>query len=357
MTAPVRVAVVSTGNIGAASIRSIVRRPDLELVGVWVHSDDKVGQDAGALAGIAPIGLAATHDLAEIVASAPDCAVYAATGPDLDAVAVPHYELLLRGGINVVTTATPGLVFPKGWDPVRVAALEAAAAAGGATLYASGIEPGFVGDHLALVLATQSEEIVSLRTQEIFSYADYANEFLMRDVFGFGMPMDSTPLMELGGSQLMAWGPPVKYVADGLGVELDEIRETYERRATERDLDVACGTIAAGTCGAIRMETIGVVAGRDAIVIEHVNRMADDIAPDWPTADRDGTYRIVVEGTPSMTCELTLGSPETASVDGLVATAMRVVNAIPAVVAAGPGLVTSRDLPLTVSPYALDLVR
>lgn len=352
-----KVAVVSTGNIGSAAIRSIVRRPDLELVAVWVHSDTKVGQDAGTLVGLPPIGLPTTGDLSAVIAANPDCAVYAATGPDLDAVAVPHYEQLLRAGVDVVTTATPGLVFPAGWDPARRRTLEEAATAGGTTLYASGIEPGFVGDHLAVVLATQSDEIVSLRTQEIFSYADYGNEFLMRDVFGFGMPLDTTPLMELGGSQLMAWGPPVMYVADALGVELDEIRETYDRRATDRDLDVAIGTIAAGTCGAIRMETIGVVAGRDAIVIEHVNRMADDLAPDWPTADRDGTYRIIVDGTPSMTCELTLGSPETASVDGLVATAMRVVNAIPAVVAAAPGLVTSRELPLTVSPYALDLER
>lgn len=349
-----RVAVVSTGNIGRLSIRSILRRPDLDLVGVWVHSDDKAGRDVGELVGLDPVGLVATQDLDAIVALAPDCVVYGATGPDLDATSVPHYELLLRAGINVVTTATPGLVFPDGWDPVRRAALEEACTAGSATIYASGIEPGFVGDQLAVLLATQSESIDCLRTQEIFSYADYANEFLMRDVFGFGLPMDQTPLMEYGGSQLLAWGPPVQYVAAALGTELDEIRETYERRATDRDLEVACGTIAAGTCGAIRLETIGVVDGRDAIVIEHVNRMADDLAPDWPTADRDGTYRIVVTGNPTMTCELVLGDDGgNASEHGLVATAMRVVNAIPMVVDAAPGLVTSADLPVTVSPYAL----
>jgi hypothetical protein len=153
--------------------------------------------------------------------------------------------------------------------------------------------------------------------------------------------------MSLGGSQRFAWGPPVEFVAHALGVELDDIAETYERSATPRELRVAAGTIAAGSCGAIRMETIGVVDGQAAIVIEHVNRMAPDLAPEWPTATRDGTYRISIEGTPSLSCELTIGAPDSATVDGMIATTMRVVNAIPYLVAAPPGIHTALDLPLT----------
>jgi hypothetical protein len=198
-----------------------------------------------------------------------------------------------------------------------------------------------------LALSTLSERITSVRTQEIFGYQDYPVAFTMFDVFGFGRPLDHTCLMETPGVQASAWAPPVRMVADELGAELDEIRETYDKRVTDRTLEVAAGTIEAGTVGAVRFETIGVVDGRDAIVIEHVNRMADDLAPDWPTADRQGTYRVVVDGTPSFTCELQLGTPDTYSHDGLIATAMRVVNAIPYVCDAQPGIVTSIDLPLT----------
>ena len=105
----------------------------------------------------------------------------------------------------------------------------------------------------------------------------------------------------------------------------------------------------------MRFETIGVVDGRDAIVIEHVNRMANDIAPDWPTAVRDGTYRIVFDGDPGMTCELQMGTPETFVESGLVGTAMRVINAIPFVCEAAPGLVTSADLPATLPRHAFEL--
>ncbi len=110
--------------------------------------------------------------------------------------------------------------------------------------------------------------------------------------------------------------------------------------------------IEAGTVGAIRMETIGVIDGRDAIVIEHVNRMAPEVAPHWPAGDRDGTYRVVVEGSPSLRCDLTIGSSATASAEGMVATAMRIVNAVPATCAAPPGLVSSLDLPLTLPTHA-----
>jgi 2,4-diaminopentanoate dehydrogenase len=178
--------------------------------------------------------------------------------------------------------------------------------------------------------------------------------FTMFEVFGFGKPPEHRCLMELPGVQASAWGPPVRMVADQLGVELDEVRETYAKRVTDRALDVAAGTIDAGTVGAVRFETIGVVGGRDAIVIEHVNRMAPDLAPDWPTAPRDGTYRVTIDGEPSLTCELQLGTPATFSHDGMVATAMRVVNAIPFVCAAAPGIVTSAGLPLTLPRHASD---
>ena len=99
-----RVVVWSTGGVGAVAIDAISRRPDLELVGVWVHSPEKVGKDAGELAGIGPLGVAATHDADALIALAPDCVVYAASGPERDGAAVPDYLRLLQAGINVVST-------------------------------------------------------------------------------------------------------------------------------------------------------------------------------------------------------------------------------------------------------------
>lgn len=144
-----RVAVWSTGGIGSIAIRAIRHRPNLDLIGVWVHSPEKHGKDAGGLANGEPIGLSATTDADALIALKPDCIIYAASGPDRDAMAIPDYVKLLKSGINVVTTSTTRLVNPHTYEPAEWRdQLTAAAKDGQATLYASGIEPGFAADYL-----------------------------------------------------------------------------------------------------------------------------------------------------------------------------------------------------------------
>ena len=351
-----RVAVISTGGVGSIALRAINRRTHLDLVGVWVHSPEKTGRDAGEIVGLSPIGVTTTADLDDIIKLKPDCVVYAAMSDEMDAAAVRDYVRLLKAGINVVTTNTPGMMFPDRWIPDMADQVRAAALAGGVTIYTSGIEPGFAGDQFAVLLSTLSNTIRSVRAQEIFDYSAYPNKYLMFDAMGFGRPLDFTPLLELEGAQQFAWGPPIGLVARALGVELDEVTESYERVITPRDLHVACGLIPAGTCGAVRAETTGVVNGHPVITIEHINRMAADLAPEWASAPH-GTYRIVIEGEPHIHCDLRFGTEGTAASandNAMEATAMRVVNAIPYIIDAAPGIATSLDLPITAPRNALD---
>jgi 2,4-diaminopentanoate dehydrogenase len=351
-----RVAVISTGGVGRIAVRAIHRRAHLDLVGVWVHSPEKMGHDAGDIVGLGPIGVTTTADLEAIIGLKPDCVVYAATSDEMDAAAVRDYVRLLKAGVNVVTTNTPGMMFPDRWITELADQVRAAALAGGVTIYTSGIEPGFAGDQFAVMLSTLSNTIRSVRAQEIFDYSAYPNQYLMFDAMGFGRPLDFTPLLELEGAQQFAWGPPIGLVARALGAELDEVTEKYERVATPRDLHVACGLIPAGTCGAVRAETTGVVDGHPVITIEHINRMAPDLAPEWASAPH-GTYRIVIDGEPHIHCDLRFGTEGTAASandNAMEATAMRVVNAIPYVVEAAPGIATSMDLPITAPRNAWD---
>jgi hypothetical protein len=349
-----RVVQWSSGGCGAIAVRAIARRPDLELVGLWVHDEAKLGKDAGELAGGEMLGVEATNDVDSLLALAPDCVSYTATGESRAAACIDDYCRILESGSNVVSTSVPGLLHAAAFNPRATARIEAACRRGGTSLYISGIEPGFAADHLVLTFATMSNRIHSIRTQELFTYTDYPVPFTIFEVFGFGKPLDHRCIMELPGVQTSAWAPPVRMVADHLGVELDEIRETYEKVATPRRLECAAGAIEAGTVGAVRFETIGVVQGRDAIVIEHVNRMAPDLAPHWPTAERDGTYRIEIVGDPDLQCEFSVGKPGDFSEQGMVATTMRIVNAIPFVCEAAPGIVGACDLPLTLPRAAFD---
>jgi hypothetical protein len=343
-----RVVQWSTGGVGSISARAIHEREDIELVGALVHSPSKAGRDLGEVLGEAPWGITTTRDIDSIVALQPDCVSFCENGDVRPDEVIERYCLLLEQGINIVSTSIAGLVYDRAYDPDKLARINAAGKKGGASLYVSGVEPGFAADQLVLLLSTLSKKITSIRTQEIFLYDRYPVEEVMRGVFGFGQDPGETAIIELPGVQSMTWAAPVRMVADALGVELDDIRETYYKQATDRPLDVAVGRIEAGTVGAVRFETIGVVDGRDAIVIEHVNRMAADLAPDWPTSEHSGTYRVIIEGEPDIRLDLTLGDNDSYSDEGMVATAMRIVNAIPYVCRARSGLVTSFELPLTV---------
>ena len=350
----VKVIVLGTGSISSIAIRCLFDRSDIEIAGVWAHEEtasEKIGTDAGLLYGDQPIGITISGNLEALIALEPDCAVLGLNPPANLAheILLPLVEKLLTAGINVVGTSLASLVYPQAPTNREITSrLEEAALKGNASLYISGIEPGFAADHLLALILTCSNTIKQVRTQEIFMYDTYPDEATMKYAFGFGMPMEYEPIMSKDGAQLGSWGPPIAYIADALGYELDGYRQTYEKAITEEELQVACGTIPAGTVGAVRFETIGVVNGEDKIVIEHVNRMGQNVAPDWPKGPRDGTYRLVVQGDPNMSCDFFPGKDEvTAGYEGMVITCMRAVNAIPYVAAAKAGVLHSMDLPLT----------
>jgi 2,4-diaminopentanoate dehydrogenase len=354
---PLRAVVWSTGGVGSIAIDAIARRPDIELVGVWVHSEEKAGKDAGTLAGRDPLGLVATRDADALIALEPDCVVYAANGPERDAGAVPDYLKILQSGINIVSTTSTGLVYPPAYySPQGRDQLAAAAESGNASFYVSGIFPGFGSDQLALLLTTQSKKIECLKVTEVALNDHYPVADVMMDGMGFARPLDFEPMLKTPGFIEMAWGAPIHLMADALGVHVTEIRGSLDRRTTDRDIEVAFGTIPAGTCGAVCTRAAGVVNGREAIVLEHIIRMSRDVAPDWPTSEFDATYRVDIEGDPDIHCAMNLGEAEGhgAGRGAMAATAMRVVNAIPFVVDAPAGLLSSLDLPNTLPRHAFD---
>jgi 4-hydroxy-tetrahydrodipicolinate reductase len=133
-------------------------------------------------------------------------------------------------------------------------------------------------------------------------------------------------------------------VASAIGLTLDSVEETHEIIRADEDITIASGTVAKGTISGMRFEIIGLVDGEERIVVEHVTRLRDDDAPDWPQGQ---CYRILIEGDPHLKLELELSSDHgDHNHAGCLATALHVVNAIPHVVAATPGVKTLLDLPV-----------
>jgi 4-hydroxy-tetrahydrodipicolinate reductase len=343
-----RVVQWGTGHVGRLALRAIVGHPELELAGVVVHSTDKAGRDAAELCGLDdPTGVMATNDVDAALATRPDVVSYMATGDLRPKPAADDLCRVLEAGIDVVNTSVVPLVYPPGADQRLVAQLEEACKRGGTSCFTSGIDPGFANDLLPLVLSGFCERIDAIRVTEILNYDTYDQADVLLDIFGFGKPLDQTPLILAPGVLTLTWGPVVRMLADALEAPLDDIREVHERQPAPETFDIPVGTIEEGTAAALRFEVQGIVRGEPAIVLEHVTRLRDDLAPAWPAPPRGGGYRIEITGSPSWTCELGMvGADGDHNTGGLVATAMRVLNAIPAVVAAPPGLLTPLDLPL-----------
>ncbi len=335
----------STGNVGRRALRAILSHPELELVGVWVSSAAKQGMDAGELCGVEPTGVAATRDADALLALDADCVCYTATADRRPMEAIDDLCRILRAGKDVVSSSVVSLVEPRGLGPAITQKLEDACAEGRSSFLTSGIDPGFANDWLPLVLSGMSERWTQVRVQEIVNYATYDQPEVLFETMGFGKPLDAAPLMLQPGILGFAWGGTIRLLAQGLGVELDEIRDWHERRPAEESFEIALGRIERGTMAALRFEVQGIVDGRPALVVEHVTRLRDDLAPDWPRGN--GCYRVIIEGVPRMTCELQMEDEHgDHAVGGVVLTATRIVNAIPAVCAAPPGLLSALDLPL-----------
>ncbi len=355
----IRVAQIGTGNVGAHALTALITNPEFELTGVWVSSESKAGKDAAELVGLKDsTGVKASTDLEAVLATGPQCAVYNAMADNRLPEALEDYRRILAAGVNVVGSGPVFLQYPYHVIPEEmITPLEDAARAGKSSLYVNGIDPGFANDLLPLALAGTCQSIQQLRCMEIVDYATYDSAVVMFDVMGFGKPLDEIPMLLQSGVLSLAWGSVVRQLAAGLGLSLDEVTEMYVREPAPEDFDIASGHVPKGSAAALRFEVCGMVDGAPAVVLEHVTRLRADLCPDWPQpAQPGGSYRVEITGEPSYAMDICLSSRKgDHNHAGLVATAMRIVNAIPAVVAAPPGIRTTLDLPLVTGKglYAL----
>lgn len=339
-----------TGNVGRAAIRAVEAHPALKLTAVLVHNPAKVGRDAGELAGLDyALGVAATDGIDAVLAAGPDAVVYAASGDVRPDDALADIAEAIRAGAVVVSPALYPLYDQRNAPPEFRDPVLAAIAEGGGSLFASGVDPGWGNDVLPLLISGLGTTVDVIRCQEIFDYSTYDQPDSVRYLVGMGQPMDYEPMMLLPSIPTMVWGGQIRLMARALGVELDEIRETVDRRALDTTVTTrTMGEFEGGTQGAIRFEVQGIVEGEPRIVIEHVTRIHPSCAPDWPTPpDGAGAHRVVIEGRPriEVTVEAT-DEGENRSAGGNATAVGRLVSAIDWLMEAEPGIYDALDIPL-----------
>lgn len=348
---PYRVVQWSVGGVGREALHALVHSGDFDLVGVFTHGEDRIGRDAGDLCGLGiETGIRATSDVDLLLELRPDCVVFTSVGETRPRQAVADLARILQSGINVVSSSMMNLIYPPAADPRAIETLGEACAQGGSTLFTSGIDPGFSGDALPLAALQICERVDTLRVQELSDYGTHSDH-AWATPYGFGQPEGAPAPILASGVPTLFWGAMIAMLADILDVELQGLEEFCERWYTPETFTVPIGLMARGTLAAVRFGVVGIVGGERRLFAEHVTRMRHDMAPQWPQppAGTTSVHRVEIEGRPSVTIDLLVrAEPGSRHNPGLLATAMRLVNAIPAVVAAPPGLVTPLDLKLGV---------
>lgn len=323
----------TTGLVGRSAVKAVLAHPDLELVGCWAWSPDKVGVDVGELCDLDPVGVAATDDIAELIALAPDCVLYMALEWEVD-----HMIELLEAGINVVSTAN--FITGKSYGDEAMRRLDDAARAGGVSLYGTGINPG-LANVLALVSTAVCRQVDRVSVLESVDATAYASPQTWLDL-GFASPPDTPGLADQARERSLVFLDTVEMMAAALEVELDEVTYDVEFGVATDDLDLGYMQIPEGTVCGLKGLWSGIVGDTSVIELGLLWRLGYSMAPDWPTEEG---YVIEIDGIPNVRARYQIEYPESLTDFG-VTTAGPAVNAIRAVVAAPPGLVTADRLPL-----------
>jgi 4-hydroxy-tetrahydrodipicolinate reductase len=360
-----RVIQFGAGATGKFALRSILSHPELELVGVGVHSKSNAGRDAGSICRLPDVGVLSTRDVNGLLALDADCVVFMPRDPHVGDVLEEgtHSALLfdllcefLSSGKNVVASAPNSLVYALSLGETVIRRLEAACAAGNSSFLYAGVSPGFMPDRLVLNLTAISSRIDNIAVREIMNYANYSDRETIMGLYGFGRIPAEFDFTGLTASFARGLGGSVAMIADGIRAKLDEIRMTIDFELASEGFDIATGRVEKGTIAAERIRASGIVNGETRIVVEHVTRVSNAAAAHWPyfgDGEQEG-YQVEIVGAPSMKVDLELGAfGRNPMADAGWAVGGHIANSIVDLCESPTGIRTFMDMPAATGKYRL----
>ncbi|VWX50202.1 hypothetical protein [Novosphingobium sp. 9U] len=343
MRTPYRIAVAGPGGLGLCAIREIQRLPELELAAVLAYSPHKDGVDAGELAGIGPVGVSATTSLDTFLDTEIDCVLHC--GRDFGDWRTDDEILrMLERGVNVVTMLPYHFLQSRGAE--IAARFRAAAEKGGATLHGSGITPGFFNERFAIAATGLVNDVTHIRFAEFFNIGPVVGGGDMLRMFGFGSPKAQVEGNDAAAAMAEAYlRQPILFYADQFGIDVERIERTARLAETDRALSEPVMSIDPGTVGLVSYAWTGYSKGKPFYTTEVYWYLGDSMRPDeCPVND---FWLIEIEGRPSLRItvagqasyqENVYIKPDEPTPPGYIMTVVAMLQAVPAVVEAAPGL-------------------
>ena len=341
-----RVVQWATGNVGSRALRRAIEHPDLEVVGVYVHSEDKVGRDAGELAGLAPIGVFATNRIEEVLALKPDCVLYMPHVFDVGEVC-----RILESGANVVSTRME-LQNPAALDPALAEQLEAACRIGNTSVHATGSSPGFITEALPIVLTSLQRRLDRFSINEFADCSSRESPEMLFEMMGFGAQPGNSNMGHQAHAKA-SFGPSLQLIAASLGLPIDRFETHGSIGLAKEDLQIAAGVVPKGTVAATRTTLTGFHGDKPLMSFTSTWFVSTDVETDdgeeWEFRTPSG-WRVLVDGDCPLDVSISFPvAPENYADMTPGLTAHRPVNCVPYVCEASAGIRTSLDLPQIVA--------
>jgi len=332
-----RVAQWATGTVGMFAMKAVIEHPQMELVGVKVYSSAKDGADAGELCGLPAIGVRAVRDIASILELKPDCVIYMPESTDIDDVCA-----LLEHGINIVTTRAE-FFNPDMMEPSFRERLESACERGGASIHATGSSPGFITEVLPIAISSLARRIDMIDIEEFANCREGCSEEMLTSLMGFGESAEQFARRE--NQEHSVFEHSLGQLASALGTPVERFEYSMEPAYCRNDTALHKSTIPAGSVGGMRVAITGIRNDLPFIRFTSNWFVTQDLDPAWELLGNDG-WRVQVRGDAPVDMTIRLPMPVESDVRASGKyTAHPAVNALPYVVAARSGIVTTAKLP------------
>jgi 4-hydroxy-tetrahydrodipicolinate reductase len=324
----IRVAFVGLGPIGCGVVKQAAARKGFRIVGAVDVDPAKAGRDLGEVAGLGrKLRVKVGDDLRRTLKAARPDVVALCTSSSLAKV-LPQIEAILALRLPIVST-TEELAYP--WRAQRGLArrIDAAARRAKVAVLGTGVNPGFAMDALPIMLTGVCERVTAIQVDRV---QDARNRRLpFQKKIGSGLtPAQFEELVKAGTVRHVGLRESVAMIADALGWKLDRITDEIRPKLATAPVSSEALSVRAGEVCGIVQDGTGWAKGKPVIAL-HMEAYLG--APE--------TYdEVRIEGSPALRFRALGG------IHGDVATAAIVVNSIPGVIAAAPGLQTMRSLPL-----------
>lgn len=328
-----RIAVCGLGTIGSQVARLLLEhRRGVELVGAASKDEAQIGRPLREVLGLEGDGGPVVADSVDaLIAERPE-AIVLATGSFLPDV-VDDVLACASAGVSVVSPCEE-LAFPYTRDPAVTARIDEAAKAGGATILGSGVNPGFIFDTLVATATGVAWDVTAIHGRRVVDTVEFGQNIHLR--LGIGFTQEEFDAGHADGSIAGHVGFPesIQIVAERLGVTLDgPVEEKFEPLIAETPAPTKYGQVDAGRTEGFIQRATGRVNGEDFIRYELLLHLRPREAGYEPadTFTIEGLHPVHLTLSPGM--------------DAVLATSAELVNSLPGLLHAEPGLKTVKDLP------------